>query len=54
VSGAMRQLTSEKSMTKIAGAARGEIFKITIHLPPLMPDHMLCGNDRSRRSVGAI
>src|ERR1700722_17106086 len=34
--------------------ARGKTLKITIHLPPLMPDHMLCGNDRSRRSARAI
>ena len=42
------------SRTKIAGAARAANFEVLGHLPSLLPDHMLCGKNRSRRATGAI
>ena len=42
------------SRTKIAGAARGGECQVLGHLPSLLPDHMLCGKNRSRRATGAI
>jgi hypothetical protein len=32
----------------------GHFFEVAGYLPPLLPDRMLCGKDRSRRATGAI